>query len=233
MSTSPSPVSSPSHKRSSSDAELPAAKRPRATTAVCGICHSDFEMLAELYQHVETHVISASPRGTCSWKSCRQPYHSVPELRRHLTRHTGEKQFLCQFKLEDGSTCNAAFKTQRGLEGHARHHVGEQAYVCSFPQADGTICEARFESNRACQQHRRKHAGAPKIARDKLTRPGSFVCDFVHPDGSKCGISFHAQNAREGTLHCTPRSTRISVHFATNTSSVSMFSSLESNAVST
>ncbi|KAH8346265.1 hypothetical protein KR067_000573 [Drosophila pandora] len=63
----------------------------------------------------------------------------------HKLRHTGIKDFKCQY-----SECGKCFATRKELTRHIRRHTGEKPYPCSY-------CPRRFSDVGSRQQHHRRH----------------------------------------------------------------------------
>ncbi|XP_017118547.2 zinc finger protein 675 [Drosophila elegans] len=94
---------------------------------------------------------------------CGKVLKSLNNLKLHMLRHTGKKDFICNL-------CDRRFVSIHLLNLHKRvRHLGEQPFKCRF-------CQKSFSTSTAKSRHEvMKHV-----------RDGSYMCD-------ECGRQFHTQ----------------------------------------
>ncbi|XP_052845615.1 zinc finger protein 62 [Drosophila gunungcola] len=94
---------------------------------------------------------------------CGKVLKSLNNLKLHMLRHTGKKDFICNL-------CGRRFVSIHLLKLHKRvRHLGEQPFKCRF-------CQKSFSTSTAKSRHEvMKHV-----------RDGSYLCD-------ECGSQFHTQ----------------------------------------
>ncbi|XP_016999158.2 transcription factor Ouib [Drosophila takahashii] len=78
-------------------------------------------------------------------EDCGKSINSKTNFLEHKLRHTGIKDFHCDF-----GECGKSFATRKELTRHTRSHTGEQPYVCIY-------CPRRFSDTSARQEHHRRH----------------------------------------------------------------------------
>ncbi|XP_003736722.2 zinc finger protein 91 [Drosophila pseudoobscura] len=76
---------------------------------------------------------------------CGKTINSWSNFQEHKLRHTGVKNFECQF-----SECGKRFATRKELVRHQRCHTGEKPFVCSY-------CSRRFSDASSREEHHRRH----------------------------------------------------------------------------
>lgn len=74
------------------------------------------------HEHVCPHFITTESGDI---KECGKTFCTKEQLKNHLTKHTGEKQYVCQYP---GCNHRSATKTQH--KTHERTHSGEKPYAC-------------------------------------------------------------------------------------------------------
>ncbi|XP_043652241.1 transcription factor Ouib isoform X2 [Drosophila teissieri] len=83
--------------------------------------------------------------GPYACEDCGKTINNKANFQEHLLRHTGIKNFHCDFW-----DCEKSFATRKELTSHMRTHTGEQPFVCVY-------CPRRFSSSSARQEHHRRH----------------------------------------------------------------------------
>ncbi|KMZ04202.1 transcription factor Ouib [Drosophila simulans] len=92
---------------------------------------------------------------------CGRIVNNKSNFQEHMLRHTGIKNFHCDFL-----NCERSFATRKELTTHTRTHTGEQPYVCVY-------CPRRFSSSGARQEHHRRHRNERRYDCDTCEK--SFV----------------------------------------------------------
>jgi DNA-directed RNA polymerase subunit RPC12/RpoP len=108
---------------------------------------------------------------------CLRLFKRKDTLKRHLTTHTGEREFVCPTCGKDFSTpqslkqhemvhskarpftceyCEKTFRYRSQLVEHVRSHSGIKPYQC-------TECEAAFNNGQTLKVHMRIHTGSSKM----------------------------------------------------------------------
>ncbi|XP_022218599.2 zinc finger protein 90 [Drosophila obscura] len=76
---------------------------------------------------------------------CGKSINSWSNFQEHKLRHSGIKNFVCQF-----SECGKRFATRKELVRHNRCHTGEKPFVCTY-------CSRRFSDASSREEHHRRH----------------------------------------------------------------------------
>ncbi|BFF89774.1 gastrula zinc finger protein XlCGF17.1 [Drosophila madeirensis] len=76
---------------------------------------------------------------------CGKSINSWSNFQEHKLRHTGVKNFACEF-----SDCGKRFATRKELVRHNRCHTGEKPFVCIY-------CSRRFSDASSREEHHRRH----------------------------------------------------------------------------
>uniref|UniRef100_A0A1B0CXE2 C2H2-type domain-containing protein n=2 Tax=Lutzomyia longipalpis TaxID=7200 RepID=A0A1B0CXE2_LUTLO len=83
--------------------------------------------------------------GVCEY--CGRGFATLTHLRRHITVHTGERPFKCDYK-----DCGQSFREKTSFIVHQRRHTGEKPYQCE-------ICGKSFKDQSTRKIHYRQHTG--------------------------------------------------------------------------
>ena len=70
---------------------------------------------------------------------CGEKFYDQSELKNHLFRHTGERQFVC-------SLCGKAYADKKGLLRHKEKHLGKK-YECD-------LCGKEFTQSGSARRHK-------------------------------------------------------------------------------
>lgn len=90
-------------------------------------CSAIYSWIYSLKKHMRIHTNQA-PVHRCEWPACEYQTHRQDLLRKHMTRHTGERLFDCTWP-----DCGKSFKTRSGLYDHLLMHKNERKQVCTWP----------------------------------------------------------------------------------------------------
>ncbi|KAI2806206.1 hypothetical protein BLOT_005217 [Blomia tropicalis] len=90
-------------------------------------CSAIYSWIYSLKKHMRIHTNQA-PIHRCEWPACEYQTHRQDLLRKHMTRHTGERLFNCTWV-----ECGKSFKTRSGLYDHLLMHKNERKQVCNWP----------------------------------------------------------------------------------------------------
>lgn len=90
-------------------------------------CNAIYSWIYSLKKHMRIHTNQA-PVHRCEWPACEYQTHRQDLLRKHMTRHTGERNFDCNWP-----DCGKSFKTRSGLYDHLLMHKNERKQVCQWP----------------------------------------------------------------------------------------------------
>ena len=90
-------------------------------------CNAIYSWIYSLKKHMRLHTNQA-PVHRCEWPACEYTSHRQDLLRKHMTRHTGERLFSCSWP-----DCGKSFKTRSGLYDHLLMHKNERKQVCTWP----------------------------------------------------------------------------------------------------
>lgn len=90
-------------------------------------CNAIYSWYYTLKKHIRVHTNQA-PIHRCDWPGCDYQSHRPDLLRKHRTRHTGERKFPCNWP-----DCGKAFKTESGLFDHLSMHKNERKHACTWP----------------------------------------------------------------------------------------------------
>uniref|UniRef100_B3P4I3 GG17209 n=2 Tax=Drosophila erecta TaxID=7220 RepID=B3P4I3_DROER len=99
--------------------------------------------------------------GPYECQDCGKTINNKANFQEHILRHTGIKNFYCDFW-----DCEKSFATRKELTSHMRTHTGEQPFVCVY-------CPRRFSSSSARQEHHRRHRNDRRYECDMCEK--SFV----------------------------------------------------------
>ena len=79
-----------------------------------------------LKKHIRVHNNEATIHR-CEWPGCDYQSYRIDLLRKHRTRHTGERKFICQWP-----DCGKPFKTESCLFDHIAMHKNERKHACTW-----------------------------------------------------------------------------------------------------
>ena len=129
----------------------------------CDVCNQMFCSRSNLLSHKAQSKCGAEEVvcPTCG-KKCSNKYY----LKRHIVRHTAERQFKCEF---DG--CGKSFFDQHVLKSHEKIHLGIKDFHC-------TLCPKQFTQSQQLSVHMKRHNGVMKVSDQnnlKITLM-NFIC---------------------------------------------------------
>ncbi|XP_037732472.1 zinc finger protein 22 [Drosophila subpulchrella] len=113
---------------------------------------------------VKAEISSKKPIGNTGpfvCDDCGKSINNRTNFLEHKLRHTGIKDFHCDF-----GECGKSFATRKELTRHSRIHTGEQPYVCIY-------CPRRFSDTSSRQEHHRRHRNERRFKCDICEK--SFV----------------------------------------------------------
>ena len=129
----------------------------------CDVCNQMFCSRSNLLSHKAQSKCGAEEVvcPTCG-KKCSNKYY----LKRHIVRHTAERQFKCEF---DG--CGKSFFDQHVLKSHEKIHLGIKDFHC-------TLCPKQFTQSQQLSVHMKRHNGVMQVSDQnnlKITLM-NFIC---------------------------------------------------------
>lgn len=89
-------------------------------------CNAVYSWSDSLKKHILVHNNQA-PVHQCDWPGCDYQSYRLDLLRKHRTRHTGERTFHCKWP-----DCGKAFKTRSVLFDHVSIHRNERKHACTW-----------------------------------------------------------------------------------------------------
>ena len=114
----------------------------------CEVCNQMFCSRSNLLSHKAQSKCGAEEVvcPTCG-KKCSNKYY----LKRHIVRHTAERQFKCEFE-----GCGKSFFDQHVLRSHEKIHLGIKDFHCS-------LCPKQFTQSQQLSVHMKRHNGVKQI----------------------------------------------------------------------
>ncbi|XP_038850627.1 zinc finger protein 37 homolog [Salvelinus namaycush] len=106
---------------------------------LCGVCGKFCQSTESMIDHLQTHI------GAKCCHVCGKYFAWDAFLKRHLRSHTGEKPFHCQ-------DCGKGFSQSGNLAVHMKSHSGEKPHRCP-------VCGKCFSRNPDLTVHIRTHTG--------------------------------------------------------------------------
>nr|XP_046170833.1 zinc finger protein 37 homolog isoform X2 [Oncorhynchus gorbuscha] len=106
---------------------------------LCGVCGKFCQSTESMMDHLQTHI------GAKCCHVCGKYFAWDAFLKRHLRSHTGEKPFRCHH-------CGKRFSQSGNLAVHMKSHSGEKPHRCP-------VCGKCFSRNPDLTVHIRTHAG--------------------------------------------------------------------------
>lgn len=162
-------------------------KKPRLKNFMCTICGSTYRSQFDLNRHDKVQH-KGETFVTC--KTCKKPFASRRNLKRHLLIHRGELPYACK-------ECGVSYRQSQALLNHMNenHNQGPPEYACPD-------CDARFMSHRRLMNHRKQHsketATAPLASRsggDTHNKVTCNVCDTHFNESIEILDHFQTQHA--------------------------------------
>ena len=125
----------------------------------CEVCNQMFCSRSNLLSHKAQSKCGAEEVvcPTCG-KKCSNKYY----LKRHIVRHTAERQFKCEFE-----GCGKSFFDQHVLRSHEKIHLGIKDFHCS-------LCPKQFTQSQQLSVHMKRHNGVKQIFH-QLTSKSVFI----------------------------------------------------------
>ena len=132
-------------------------------------CNKKFKRLPPLQDHIARKHIDEKPFKCNRCDKCfvlrrllnaHENYHSSKDSKRHVQKHTGKKEFKCQY-----NGCDKSFKQKINLIVHQRTHTGERPFQC---QHDG--CTKSFRTKAQLVVHQRTHTGEKPFKCDMCSK---------------------------------------------------------------
>ena len=114
----------------------------------CEVCNQMFCSRSNLLSHKAQSKCGAEEVvcPTCG-KKCSNKYY----LKRHIVRHTAERQFKCEFE-----GCGKSFFDQHVLRSHEKIHLGIKDFHCS-------LCPKQFTQSQQLSVHMKRHNGVMSV----------------------------------------------------------------------
>ncbi|KAM9404034.1 uncharacterized protein ACWYII_028090 [Salvelinus alpinus] len=106
---------------------------------LCGVCGKFCQSTESMIDHLQTHI------GAKCCHVCGKYFAWDAFLKRHLRSHTGEKPFRCHH-------CGKGFSQSGNLAVHMKSHSGEKPHRCP-------VCGKCFSRNPDLTVHMRTHTG--------------------------------------------------------------------------
>ena len=129
----------------------------------CDVCNQMFCSRSNLLSHKAQSKCGAEEVvcPTCG-KKCSNKYY----LKRHIVRHTAERQFKCEF---DG--CGKSFFDQHVLKSHEKIHLGIKDFHC-------TLCPKQFTQSQQLSVHMKRHNGVMQVSDQNILKITlmNFIC---------------------------------------------------------
>ena len=117
--------------------------------------------LSNMWKEVKAKLNISSE--TFSNYRCSNKYY----LKRHIVRHTAERQFKCEFE-----GCGKSFFDQHVLRSHEKIHLGIKDFHC-------TLCPKQFTQSQQLSVHMKRHNGTKEHACAACGKA------FVEPAGAR------------------------------------------------
>ena len=155
--------------------------------------------LQSMYMHIPLRNDPEDARKPHHCPLCNRGFARASHVRRHMTIHTGEKNFKCE-------TCGKQFTTQHYLKLHDRLHTGEKPHVCElcnrpFTHYSNYKIHLRSHTNERpypCHVCGRSYTGSSHLKRHMRTHTGEKphkceVCDkmFAQPSQVRSHMYSH------------------------------------------
>ena len=155
--------------------------------------------LQSMYMHIPLRNDPEDDRKPHHCPLCNRGFARASHVRRHMTIHTGEKNFKCE-------TCGKQFTTQHYLKLHDRLHTGEKPHVCElcnrpFTHYSNYKIHLRSHTNERpypCTVCGRSYTGSSHLKRHMRTHTGEKphrceVCDkmFAQPSQVRSHMYSH------------------------------------------
>lgn len=172
-------------------------------------CNAIYSWIYSLKKHLRIHTNQA-PVHRCEWPACEYQTHRQDLLRKHMTRHTGERNFDCTWP-----DCGKSFKTRSGLYDHLLMHKNERKQACPWAGCNYR-CNLPGNLRKHIAIHEKKVIKLEPMADSDqismLTGYNGAVGGMVSDDGSAAGHLIQGQIILQNHNHlhqqhqdCGPR----------------------------
>ena len=111
----------------------------------CSLCPLSIKGSLHMHMWIAHGVDLSKNRVLYQCNVCGQRCSSKINLQSHMSKHTGNKEFICKI-------CDTGFKHASSLQKHVKLHNGEKNFVCK-------LCGKQFARKGYLQQHERIHSG--------------------------------------------------------------------------
>lgn len=110
-------------------------------------CGAGYTEAISLRKHTEMMHIETEPKYKCTWADCTYATSRLDLMKRHTTKHTGERPFLCIWP-----DCEKAFKTRSNHREHMLTHKNDRSYKCKW-----SMCEYSCNNSGNLRKHEAIH----------------------------------------------------------------------------
>lgn len=112
----------------------------------CTQCEKEYTTRGNLKMHMDSkHPADENALNRLKCHICSKVLRAEQNLRQHLLRHEGRRDFVCSF-------CGAKRTTKAELKRHVNRHTKEKEFPC-------TICSRVFYGDNDLSRHKKMHLG--------------------------------------------------------------------------